>query len=224
MLSTASKIITRRAYATAAQPEASSSRIIPHLVTLKGKERQYEPTPSSTEPLTSAKVKQEGPKDLPPVQRIISGADKTPSPPPVNESPSEALLSLSIPKAGPSTLPLHDPTATLPYSNHPFHTYKFVTQLSDHGFDKGAAEAIMQGTKSLLMIEETRAANELVAKGEMENEAYLFRAALDELRTEVQVQARNDALALRSQTGGLQREVDSFNQKLREDMHDVRNA
>ena len=82
----------------------------------------------------------------------------------------------------------------------------------------------MQGTKSLLMIEETRAANELVAKGEMENEAYLFRAALDELRTEVQVQARNDALALRSQTGGLQREVDSFNQKLREDMHDVRNA
>lgn len=82
----------------------------------------------------------------------------------------------------------------------------------------------MRVTKSLLMIEENRAANELVAKGEMENEAYLFRAALDELRTEVQVQARNDAMALRSQTGSLQRDIDAFNQKLREDMQSVRHA
>jgi len=53
-------------------------------------------------------------------------------------------------------------------------------------------------------------------------EAYLFSAALSELRTELQVKARNDAAALRSLTTLLQREVDSLNQKMREDINTLK--
>lgn len=54
-------------------------------------------------------------------------------------------------------------------------------------------------------------------------EAYLFSAALSELRTEVQVQARNDAIAQQSANALLQREVDSLSQRMREDMQGLKN-
>jgi len=54
-------------------------------------------------------------------------------------------------------------------------------------------------------------------------EAYLFSAALSELRTEVQVQARNDAISQQSANATLQREVDSLSQRMREDMQALKN-
>ena len=54
-------------------------------------------------------------------------------------------------------------------------------------------------------------------------EAYLFSAALSELRTEVQVQARNDAISQQSANALLQREVDSLSQRMREDMQGLKN-
>ena len=70
---------------------------------------------------------------------------------------------------------------------------------------------------------EDRAGRDLVAKGDLENEAYLFSAALAELRTEVQMTARTDGIALRSLNSQLQREVDSLAQKMREDMNSLKN-
>jgi hypothetical protein len=49
-------------------------------------------------------------------------------------------------------------------------------------------------------------------------EAYLFTAALAELKTGSQVKSRNDGVALRSMTAVLQRETDAVSQKLKEDM------
>ncbi len=48
--------------------------------------------------------------------------------------------------------------------------------------------------------------------------AYLFAAALSELRTELSVRARNDGLALRSTSSLIRREVDALSQKLKEDI------
>lgn len=48
--------------------------------------------------------------------------------------------------------------------------------------------------------------------------AYLFRAALSELRTELSVRARNDGLALKALTGAIQREVQGLEQKMKEDV------
>lgn len=81
----------------------------------------------------------------------------------------------------------------------------------------------MRTAKALLVMAEEEASRDLVAKADVENEAYLFSAALSELRTEVQMTARTDGIALRSLASQLQREVDSLSQKMREDMANLRN-
>lgn len=87
------------------------------------------------------------------------------------------------------------------------------------------AEAIMESLHLLLVTRGQEVVDSHMNKTEAENQAYLFTAALAELRTELQVRARNDAAALRSMVTLLQREVDSLNQRMREDVasmkHDI---
>ncbi|KAN0064253.1 Protoheme IX farnesyltransferase, mitochondrial [Thecaphora frezii] len=87
------------------------------------------------------------------------------------------------------------------------------------------AEAIMEQVRFLITRRGTQTAQACLNKGDVENQAYLFNAALSELRTEVQVRARNDAAALQSITTLLQREVDALDQKMKEDVerlkHDI---
>jgi hypothetical protein len=119
-------------------------------------------------------------------------------------------------------LPLR--SVPIPSIRHPFNTNRFVNTLESRGeFDRSTAEEIMRATKALLTVAEEEAARDLVAKTDLENEAYLFSAALSELRTEVQMTARTDGIALRSLNAQLQREVDSLSQKMREDMNSLKN-
>lgn len=87
------------------------------------------------------------------------------------------------------------------------------------------AEAIMNLTISTLRSKGAYVLTTLMDRVHVENQRYLFTAALSELRTELQVRARADAAALRSITTLLQREVDSLNQRMREDIermkHDI---
>ena len=140
--------------------------------------------------------------------------------------------------------------ARVPNPQHPFDTHAFIKRLQNADFitrrvetsDSGAeepstqtslsstkrhdpAEAIMEATRHLLVSRGERVLDHHISKTEVENQAYLFTAALSELRTELQVRARNDAAALRSMVTLLQREVDGLNQKMREDVggmkHDI---
>ena len=54
-------------------------------------------------------------------------------------------------------------------------------------------------------------------------ESYLFRAAMSELRTEVKILRHNEAVAEKAATISLQKELDSLNQKTREDLETLRN-
>lgn len=47
-------------------------------------------------------------------------------------------------------------------------------------------------------------------------QAYLFRAALSELRTEIGVLTRNETAAMRSATSALRREVDALDGRMKE--------
>jgi hypothetical protein len=135
---------------------------------------------------------------------------------------------------------------------HPFDTHAFIKRLEEAKFvskrlqledtegDKNAgtsetaltmvrrhdpAEAIMEALRHLLISRGKRVLDHHISKTEVDNQAYLFTAALSELRTELQVRARSDAAALRSMVTLLQREVDGLNQKMREDTgamkHDI---
>ncbi|BGP16285.1 hypothetical protein JCM10213_008265 [Rhodosporidiobolus nylandii] len=133
-------------------------------------------------------------------------------PPPPSPDSTEVIISPPI-----SDLPpLH--SHTLPIPRVPFSTHRFVRRLEDANVPRGMAEELMKATKALLIREEERARGELLSRQDLENEAYLFTAALNELKTGSQVKSRNDSITLKSLTASLQREVDAVEQKMKEDM------
>ncbi|KAF9170809.1 hypothetical protein BGX21_000502 [Mortierella sp. AD011] len=108
-------------------------------------------------------------------------------------------------------------------TNHNFNTNKIVSKLEKNGFERGQAEGIMRVMKALIGQHTSRIRKNMLTKGDLENESYLLKAALTELRTELQILRKNDAAALAIRTEIISREIDSLNQKLREDIANVKN-
>ncbi|BGP24669.1 hypothetical protein JCM10295v2_003587 [Rhodotorula toruloides] len=105
-----------------------------------------------------------------------------------------------------------------PLTRLPFSSQQFVKRLEGAGVERATASEVMKLTKGLLVREEERAQREILNKQDLENESYLFTAALAELKAGSQVKSRNDGITLRSLTAILQRETDGLDQKLKEDM------
>ncbi|CAO3567800.1 unnamed protein product [Mortierella alpina] len=108
-------------------------------------------------------------------------------------------------------------------TNHNFNTNKVVNKLENNGFLRGQAEGIMRAIKGLLGQHTTKIRKNMLTSGDLENESYLFKAALTELRTELQILRKNDAAALAIKSEIISREIDSLNQKLREDIANLKN-
>ena len=121
--------------------------------------------------------------------------------------PSDSLPS-------PPTGPLHTPNTG---PQHPFDTHAFVNYLESHGLDLDTSQTVMEGTRSMIIERSARTREKMLAKEELENQAYLFKAALNELRTELSVRARNDGTALRTAAGAIRREVEGLEVKIKED-------
>ncbi|KAF9919773.1 hypothetical protein BGZ65_011830, partial [Modicella reniformis] len=104
------------------------------------------------------------------------------------------------------------------FTNHHFNTNKLVTKLEKNGFERGQAEGIMRTMKGFIGHHTNRIRRNMLTKSDLDNESYLFKAALTELRTELQILRKNDAAALAIKTEIISREIDSLNQKLHEDI------
>ncbi|KAI0243573.1 hypothetical protein L0F63_004674 [Massospora cicadina] len=72
----------------------------------------------------------------------------------------------------------------------------------------------MRAITSLLDEKADKAKNELLSKAELEKGTYLFKAALSELRTEIQILRRNDHSVLTSEMDNIRKEIDLFTQSL----------
>jgi len=57
---------------------------------------------------------------------------------------------------------------------------------------------------------------------DLDNQAYLFRAALSELRTELTMNTNNHSAAIRAATAALRREVDLLDVKMKEDVGNLK--
>ncbi|CEQ39644.1 SPOSA6832_01204, partial [Sporobolomyces salmonicolor] len=136
----------------------------------------------------------------------------TPPPPPPPQDTTEVVISPPLP----GLPPLHTHPFDLP--RVPFSTHRFVRRLEDADVPRGMATELMKATRNLLLREEERVRADLLSRQDLENEAYLFSAALNELRTGSQVRSRNDSITLKSLTASLQREADAVEQKMKEDM------
>ncbi|RKP09261.1 hypothetical protein THASP1DRAFT_22869 [Thamnocephalis sphaerospora] len=107
-------------------------------------------------------------------------------------------------------------------TQRPFDTYRLVTQLEEHGFTRGQAEVIMEAMSELLTHGGTETRRQMLDKDDLENERYLFRAALDELRTEIEVLRRTDHATLKAESDTVARDVDVLTQRLREGIATLR--
>ncbi|KAF8761444.1 hypothetical protein RHS01_01097 [Rhizoctonia solani] len=105
-----------------------------------------------------------------------------------------------------------------------FDTHRFVTAL-ERTFPTPIARTLMRATRALLVVRFGRVKQEIFGVRDLDNQAYLFRAALSELRTELTMRTRSEFAALRTASNALRREVDALNGKMKEDIatlkHDI---
>ncbi|KAL1413656.1 hypothetical protein Q8F55_001434 [Vanrija albida] len=137
--------------------------------------------------------------------------------------------------ASPATTPAPaapDPLQAVPRATyhprvprHPFNTHAFVATLERAAVPAPNARVLMEGVRGLITARTQRAVDTQLSVEEMDNNAYLFKAALSELRTEASTRARQDGLKLRDVANAIRREVDGLDQKIKEDVltmkHDI---
>lgn len=76
----------------------------------------------------------------------------------------------------------------------------------------------MRATRALLVDRIGRVRRDALTSKDLENEAYLFRAALSESKNEVSLRQRNDSVVIRASLATLRREVDALGNKMKTDI------
>ncbi|KAI8318895.1 hypothetical protein GQ54DRAFT_299781 [Martensiomyces pterosporus] len=103
-----------------------------------------------------------------------------------------------------------------------FNTYSLVSQLTTAGFTRGQATAVMTLVKYKMHQGMSHVKSEMLTKSDLENDAYLFKAALQELRTEMQVIRKNDQAILESHAAAISRDIESLGQKTNDEVANLR--
>ena len=111
--------------------------------------------------------------------------------------------------------PIKAPHIERPRYIHHFDTYGLVKRLvNDGGWDQKQAITIMKAVRLMLADNTDLAKEALVSKSNLENEAYLFKAACAELKTEVTTRRKTEQEKMRTERTQLQHEVDIISQRL----------
>lgn len=113
--------------------------------------------------------------------------------------------------------PLKAPHIEPPPYIHHFDTYGLVKRLTDGGWDQKQAITVMKAMRLMLADNTDLAKDALVSKSNLENEAYLFKAACAELKTEVTTRRKSEQEKMRTERNQLQHEVDILSQRLGQD-------
>lgn len=80
----------------------------------------------------------------------------------------------------------------------------------------------MRATRGLLIDRIGRVRREGLGFKDLDNQAYLFRAALSELRTESTMRTRNESAKLQTSMAALRREVDALDGQMKEDIQTLK--
>ncbi|CAG8441289.1 4031_t:CDS:2, partial [Acaulospora colombiana] len=123
----------------------------------------------------------------------------------------------------PPNPPQQQPSQQKAPTRHNFNTYKVVKDLEGCGFTRGQSEAIMRSLEALLN-NGSRIRSLMLSKASLENESYLFKAALSDFRTEIQINRKKNMTEMNSEIVEIQREVSHLKQKLQEDIATMKNS
>lgn len=111
-------------------------------------------------------------------------------------------------------VPTKAPHIERPRYIHHFDTYSLVNRLVEGGWDEKRAITTMKAVRLMLADNINLARDALVSKSFLENEAYLFKAASAELKTEVTSRRKGEQDKMRTERTQLQHEVDILSQRL----------
>jgi len=155
------------------------------------------------------------------VQETIAPADPSrPAPALPLHNPIDTVLSVPSPaQESPEEKPPH--LQPPPYVHH-FDTWSLVQDLSKGGFSQNQSTALMKAVRAILADNMDLARRGLVSKSNVENETYLFQAACSELRTEIHNNRKAEMEKLRTQRAQLQHEVDILNQKMAQEISNLK--
>jgi hypothetical protein len=110
--------------------------------------------------------------------------------------------------------PIKAPHIEQPRYVHHFDTYGLVKRLAEGDLQHDQAITIMKAVRLMLADNTDLAKEALVSKSQLENEAYLFKAACAELKTEVTTRRKSEQEKMRTERTQLQHEVDILSQRL----------
>ncbi|KAF8351525.1 hypothetical protein F5887DRAFT_861026, partial [Amanita rubescens] len=99
----------------------------------------------------------------------------------------------------------------------PFHTHAFFAAL-EKTFPTPTARSLMRATRALLIDRIGKVRREGLTTKDLENQAYLFRAALSELRGEITTSIKNNSSNISTATNTIRRDVERLNVKMKEDI------
>ncbi|KAI0320229.1 hypothetical protein OF83DRAFT_1053529 [Amylostereum chailletii] len=160
-------------------------------------------SPEPPHPTSSSQIVPSQP-NLNPSRSISTSSAVPPDPPP-------PVSGLPVPAA-------YDPGSPPPHSPPPpFHTHAFFTAL-EKSFPTATARSLMRATRALLSDRIGKVKRDGLTYQDLDNQAYLFRAAMSEMRTESSVRGRSEMAGVRTQAAALRREVDVLNGKMKEDI------
>ncbi|TDL29341.1 hypothetical protein BD410DRAFT_779732 [Rickenella mellea] len=133
-----------------------------------------------------------------------------------SQSPNQ---SVNLPSPPQTT---HPPAANpYSYANPPFDTHRFLCTL-EKTFPTPTARSLMRATRALLIDRIGRVRRDALAVKDIDNQAYLFRAALSELRTEITLRLRNESAAISTGLAALRRDVDALGNKMKADIDNMK--
>ncbi|KAG8961955.1 hypothetical protein FRC00_010784 [Tulasnella sp. 408] len=103
----------------------------------------------------------------------------------------------------------------------PFNTYEFYKAL-EQSFEPPVARTLMRATREMLVGRIRKTTTETLHVKDFDNGAYLFKAALSELRTELTLRTRKETATLRTSLNALKKEVDLLDGKMKEDIANLK--
>ncbi|KAJ2839776.1 hypothetical protein FBU31_000625, partial [Coemansia sp. 'formosensis'] len=107
-------------------------------------------------------------------------------------------------------------------SSFHFDTLEMVERLRGSGLTGAQAAAITTVVKRRVHVDLARVQSLMLTKSDLENDAYLFRAALAELRVEMQMTRKSEQSLLESQAAGISREIESLFQRTNDQIANLR--
>lgn len=148
------------------------------------------------------------------------------TPPPQPPPPGSATAELSHPPV--PVNPTYDSSGSSsqhvspsPRANPPFDTFRFFSAL-EKTFPTPTARNLMRATRGLLVDRIGRVRRDALTVKDLESQAYLFKAALSELRTELTLLTRNESAAMRTASTALRKEVDVVDGRMKEDISNLK--